>query len=57
MENIIDSNGFDANHQTFSFHMLEKQEKWGRELANARFAPGVLLALLQLRKAAIITFK
>lgn len=29
MENLIDSNGIDANFQTHSFQMLEKQSKWG----------------------------
>jgi myo-inositol 2-dehydrogenase/D-chiro-inositol 1-dehydrogenase len=29
MERLHDSNGFDPNFETFSFHMLEKEEKWG----------------------------
>jgi myo-inositol 2-dehydrogenase/D-chiro-inositol 1-dehydrogenase len=29
MERIHDSNGFDPNFETISFHMLEKEEKWG----------------------------
>jgi myo-inositol 2-dehydrogenase / D-chiro-inositol 1-dehydrogenase len=42
MENIIDSNGFDANHQTFSFHMLEKQEKWGYQQEDIAFIDSIL---------------
>ena len=42
MENIIDSNGFDANHQTFSFHMLEKQEKWGYQQEDIVFIDAIL---------------
>jgi len=29
MEHLIDSKGFDANFQTFSFQMNEKEERWG----------------------------
>ena len=29
MERLIDSNGMDANHATFSFQMTEKEERWG----------------------------
>ena len=29
MEHLIDSNGFDANFETFSFGMTEKEERWG----------------------------
>jgi myo-inositol 2-dehydrogenase / D-chiro-inositol 1-dehydrogenase len=42
MENLIDSNGFDANHSTHSFHMLEKQEKWGYQQEDAAFIDAIL---------------
>ncbi len=29
MERLFDSKGFDANFETVSFHMIEKEERWG----------------------------
>lgn len=29
MENLLDSRGMDANFETFSFSMIEKEERWG----------------------------
>jgi myo-inositol 2-dehydrogenase / D-chiro-inositol 1-dehydrogenase len=42
MEHLIDSKGFDANHFTHSFHMLEKQEKWGYQQEDAAFIDSIL---------------
>ncbi len=42
MEHLIDSNGFDANFQTHSCQMLEKQEKWGYLQENKAFIDSIL---------------
>jgi myo-inositol 2-dehydrogenase / D-chiro-inositol 1-dehydrogenase len=42
MEQIIDSQTHDANHHTFSFHILEKHEKWGYQQEDAAFIDSIL---------------
>jgi myo-inositol 2-dehydrogenase/D-chiro-inositol 1-dehydrogenase len=42
MENLVDSQGFDANHQIFSFHMLEKNERWGYVQEDKRFLDAII---------------
>ena len=42
MENLIDSAGFDPHHQTFSFHMLEKNERWGYVQEDRAFIDAIL---------------
>jgi myo-inositol 2-dehydrogenase / D-chiro-inositol 1-dehydrogenase len=42
MENLIDSNGFDANFQTHSYQMLEKYEKWGYLQEDKAFIDSIL---------------
>lgn len=29
MERLLDSRGMDANFETHSFHMVEKEDRWG----------------------------
>ncbi|MFV0387205.1 MAG: Gfo/Idh/MocA family protein [Pyrinomonadaceae bacterium] len=42
MERLVDSNGMDANFGTKSFHMLEKEEKWGYFQEDREFVTSVL---------------
>lgn len=43
MERLHDSNGFDANFETHSFHMVEKEERWGYVQEDAAFIDSILL--------------
>ena len=42
MERLIDSNGYDANHRIFSFHMAEKNERWGYVQEDRAFIDAIL---------------
>ena len=42
MENLVDSPGFDPNHQIFSFHMLEKNERWGYVQEDRKFIDAII---------------
>lgn len=42
MEHLIDSQGFDANFQTFSFHMTEKEERWGYVQEDRAFLDAII---------------
>jgi myo-inositol 2-dehydrogenase/D-chiro-inositol 1-dehydrogenase len=42
MERLLDSNGFDPNFETISFHMLEKEEKWGYLQEDRAFIDAIL---------------
>ena len=42
MEHLIDSNGFDANFETFSFAMNEKEERWGYVQEDAAFLDAII---------------
>jgi myo-inositol 2-dehydrogenase/D-chiro-inositol 1-dehydrogenase len=42
MENLVDSQGFDPNHQIFSFHMLEKNERWGYVQEDRNFLDAII---------------
>ncbi|MFN3330568.1 MAG: Gfo/Idh/MocA family protein, partial [Pyrinomonadaceae bacterium] len=42
MEHLIDSNGMDANFETFSWAMLEKEEKWGYAQEDKAFIDAIL---------------
>jgi myo-inositol 2-dehydrogenase/D-chiro-inositol 1-dehydrogenase len=44
MERLIDSKGFDPNHFIFSYHMLEKEEKWGYQQEDRAFIDAILNA-------------
>ena len=42
MERLIDSNGMDANHATFSFQMTEKEERWGYVQEDKAFLDAII---------------
>jgi len=42
MERLIDSRGCDANFETLSFHMTEKEERWGYVQEDKAFIDAVL---------------
>jgi myo-inositol 2-dehydrogenase/D-chiro-inositol 1-dehydrogenase len=42
MESLVDSQGFDPNHQIFSFHMLEKNERWGYVQEDRKFLDAII---------------
>lgn len=42
MERLIDSRGYDANFETLSWHMTEKEERWGYVQEDAAFIDTIL---------------
>lgn len=42
MERLLDSRGMDANFETFSFHMTEKEERWGYVQEDKAFIDAIL---------------
>ena len=42
MEQLIDSNGMDANFDTTAFHMIEKEERWGYVQEDKAFVKAIL---------------
>ena len=42
MERLLDSRGMDANFETVSFHMTEKEEKWGYVQEDQAFIDAIL---------------
>jgi myo-inositol 2-dehydrogenase/D-chiro-inositol 1-dehydrogenase len=42
MERLLDSRGMDANFETASFHMMEKEERWGYVQEDAAFIDAIL---------------
>ncbi len=42
MERLLDSRGMDANFETVSFHMTEKEEKWGYVQEDRAFIDAIL---------------
>lgn len=42
MEHLLDSKGTDANFQTYSYHMLEKYEKWGYVQEDKAFIDAII---------------
>jgi myo-inositol 2-dehydrogenase/D-chiro-inositol 1-dehydrogenase len=42
MERLIDSRGHDANFETLSFHMTEKEERWGYVQEDKAFIDAIL---------------
>jgi myo-inositol 2-dehydrogenase/D-chiro-inositol 1-dehydrogenase len=42
MERLLDSRGMDANFETHSFHMVEKEEKWGYVQEDKAFIDSIL---------------
>ena len=42
MERLLDSRGMDANFDTISFHMVEKEEKWGYVQEDRAFIDSIL---------------
>lgn len=42
MERLLDSNGMDANFETTSFHMTEKEERWGYVQEDKAFIDAIL---------------
>ena len=42
MERLLDSRGMDANFETHSFHMVEKEEKWGYVQEDNAFIESIL---------------
>ena len=42
MERLLDSNGMDANFETYSWHMTEKEERWGYVQEDAAFINSIL---------------
>jgi myo-inositol 2-dehydrogenase/D-chiro-inositol 1-dehydrogenase len=42
MERLLDSRGHDANFQTHSFHMVEKEERWGYVQEDKAFIDSIL---------------
>lgn len=42
MERILDSQGIDPNFETHSFHMVEKEERWGYVQEDAAFIDSIL---------------
>lgn len=44
MERLLDSRGMDANFETLSFHMIEKEERWGYVQEDRAFIDSILNA-------------
>jgi myo-inositol 2-dehydrogenase/D-chiro-inositol 1-dehydrogenase len=42
MENLLDSSGIDANFQTFSYSMIEKEERWGYVQEDKAFIDSII---------------
>ena len=42
MERLLDSRGMDANFETHSFHMTEKEERWGYVQEDRAFVDSIL---------------
>ncbi len=42
MERLLDSRGMDANFETLSFHMVEKEERWGYVQEDKAFIDAIL---------------
>ena len=42
MERLLDSRGMDANFDTLSFHMTEKEERWGYVQEDRAFIDAIL---------------
>lgn len=42
MERLLDSRGMDPNFETISFHMMEKEEKWGYVQEDKAFVDSIL---------------
>lgn len=42
MERLLDSRGMDANFETRSFHMVEKEERWGYVQEDSAFVDSIL---------------
>ena len=42
MERLLDSQGMDANFETLSFHMVEKEERWGYVQEDRAFIDAIL---------------
>lgn len=42
MERLLDSRGMDANFETFSYHMTEKEERWGYVQEDKAFIDAIL---------------
>jgi myo-inositol 2-dehydrogenase/D-chiro-inositol 1-dehydrogenase len=42
MERLLDSRGMDANFETFSYHMTEKEERWGYVQEDRAFIGSIL---------------
>ena len=42
MERLLDSRGMDANFETFTWHMTEKEERWGYVQEDAAFIDSIL---------------
>ncbi|MBX3244417.1 MAG: Gfo/Idh/MocA family oxidoreductase [Acidobacteria bacterium] len=42
MERLLDSRGMDANFETLSFHMVEKEERWGYVQEDRAFIDAIL---------------
>lgn len=42
MERLLDSRGMDPNFETHSFHMVEKEEKWGYVQEDRAFIDSIL---------------
>lgn len=42
MEHLLDSRGMDANFETHSFHMTEKEERWGYVMEDKAFIDSIL---------------
>ena len=42
MERLLDSRGMDANFETHSFHMTEKEERWGYVQEDRAFIDAIL---------------
>ena len=42
MERLLDSRGMDASFETKSFHMVEKEERWGYVQEDAAFIDSIL---------------
>ncbi len=43
MERLLDSRGMDANFETLSWHMTEKEERWGYVQEDAAFIDAILM--------------
>jgi myo-inositol 2-dehydrogenase/D-chiro-inositol 1-dehydrogenase len=43
MERLLDSRGMDANFETLSFHMTEKEERWGYVQEDRAFIDAILV--------------